>query len=229
MTLENEHSTNNESVNLGHPDQDQAIMPSNPGAGVDQVLGENSNGDLRAVDEERRIGRVVSVAGSQVMVLLEDFLVQETSKLPIEIQVGAVVKMQTKDSTVFGMVSGLSIPIPSQDPDEPEMMMVELELIGEAIVVEAADKKSFQRGVSFCPSLRSAVYTTTQEDLQQIYAQPAVSSARIGTIFQDQTLPAFIATDDLLGKHFAILGTTGSGKSCAVALKGCRENPGRPR
>src|SRR3546814_11763947 len=30
-------------------------------------------------------------------------------------------------------------------------------------------------------------------------------------------LPAFLVTDDLLGKHFAILGTTGSGKSCALA------------
>src|SRR3546814_13360450 len=30
-------------------------------------------------------------------------------------------------------------------------------------------------------------------------------------------LPAFLITDDLLGKHFAILGTTGSGKSCALA------------
>ncbi len=218
MTLENEQSTSIESVNLGDPNQDQAIMPLNPGAGNGQILHETSNDDLQAVDEERRIGRVVSVAGSQVMVLLEDLVDQETSKLPIEVQVGAVVKMQTEDSTVFGMVSGLSIPIPSQDPDEPEMMMVELELIGEAIAVEAAANQTFQRGVSFCPSLRSAVYTTTQQDLQQIYAQPSVSSARVGTIFQDQTLPAFIATDDLLGKHFAILGTTGSGKSCAVAL-----------
>jgi DNA helicase HerA-like ATPase len=40
---------------------------------------------------------------------------------------------------------------------------------------------------------------------------------KIGTIYQDQTLPAFVSTDDLLGKHFAVLGTTGSGKSCAVA------------
>jgi hypothetical protein len=218
MTPENEHSVNFEPVNLGHTTQDQTIMPSNPGLGMDHVLDEKSDDDLQAVDKERRIGRVVSVAGSQVMVLLEDLVAQETSELPIDVQVGAVVKMQTDSSTVFGMVSGLSIPIPSHDPDDPEMMMVELELIGEAIAIEAADQQIFQRGVSFCPSLRSAVYTTTQEDLQQVYAQPAVSSVRIGTIFQDQTLPAFISTDDLLGKHFAILGTTGSGKSCAVAL-----------
>ena len=31
-------------------------------------------------------------------------------------------------------------------------------------------------------------------------------------------MPAFINPDDLLGKHFAVLGTTGSGKSCAVTV-----------
>ena len=30
--------------------------------------------------------------------------------------------------------------------------------------------------------------------------------------------PAYVSVDDLLGKHFAILGTTGSGKSWATAL-----------
>ena len=31
-------------------------------------------------------------------------------------------------------------------------------------------------------------------------------------------VPAFVLTDSLLGKHFAVLGTTGAGKSCAVSV-----------
>ena len=30
-------------------------------------------------------------------------------------------------------------------------------------------------------------------------------------------MPAYLRIDDLMGKHFSIVGTTGSGKSCAVA------------
>ena len=41
---------------------------------------------------------------------------------------------------------------------------------------------------------------------------------RIGAIHQDRSLAASIGVDDLLGKHFAIVGATGSGKSCATAL-----------
>jgi DNA helicase HerA-like ATPase len=43
-------------------------------------------------------------------------------------------------------------------------------------------------------------------------------SARIGSIQQDPNLPAQVNVDDLLGKHFAVLGATGTGKSCAVTL-----------
>ena len=41
---------------------------------------------------------------------------------------------------------------------------------------------------------------------------------RVGTIRQDCLDPGHDQVDDLLGKHFAILGTTGTGKSCTTAL-----------
>ena len=40
----------------------------------------------------------------------------------------------------------------------------------------------------------------------------------IGNLRQDASIPAMIQVDELLGKHFAILGSTGTGKSCGVAM-----------
>ncbi len=208
MPHQSEYELTPEPADEPHPAEDQAAEQSNHAVAIDWALNEGLDETYQAAQEEAPIGRVVSVAGSQVMVLLKDFAAENASDPPIELQIGAVVKMHMPTSTVFGMVSGLSIPIPSQNSNESEMMMVELELVGEALKQKDTSKEMFQRGISFCPSLGNTVYTTTQEDLKQIYARPAVSSVRIGTIFQDQTLPAFIATDDLLGKHFAILGTT---------------------
>ena len=76
----------------------------------------------------------------------------------------------------------------------------------------------FQRGVSTFPSLGDEVFATQKSDLSLVYARPEAATVQIGTIHQDSKLPAYILTDDLLGRHFAVLGTTGSGKSCAVAL-----------
>jgi len=50
------------------------------------------------------------------------------------------------------------------------------------------------------------------------YACDIESSVRVGHIQQDPGIPAMIKVDDMLGKHFSVLGTTGTGKSCTVAL-----------
>ena len=41
---------------------------------------------------------------------------------------------------------------------------------------------------------------------------------QIGTLYQDPLTPACIKIDELLSRHFAVLGTTGVGKSSGVAV-----------
>ena len=80
-----------------------------------------------------KLGRVVSVSGSQVVILLENHDNGKAAEEASALQMGALVKMRTPGSTVFGLVSGLSIPIPGQDSQDNEMKIVELELLGEAL------------------------------------------------------------------------------------------------
>jgi len=168
--------------------------------------------------EAVRVGRVVAVSGSQVITLLEMAPQGDQDIGTPKLQIGALIKMQTPVSTVFGMVSGLSIPIPKQDAGDAELNIIEMELVGETMNGPDEAKRPFQRGVSIFPTLGDSVFMASKEDLGRVYAPPAVDTVRIGTIHQDEALPAFVGTDNLLGKHFAVLGTTGSGKSCAVAL-----------
>ncbi len=51
-----------------------------------------------------------------------------------------------------------------------------------------------------------------------IYAPPSVSNVSIGTLYHDPSRAAFVLIDELLAKNFAVLGTTGSGKSCVITL-----------
>jgi DNA helicase HerA-like ATPase len=217
MAQESNREMNSESAVDARSGPNHTVEQAEDVTAINRALHEEMADEFQAPLEEKRIARVVSVAGSQVMMLLDNSEPDGKLEPSNDLQIGALVKMYTPNSIVFGMVSGLSIPIPSQDPYEAEMSMVELELVGESLKREDGSEDMFQRGVSFCPSLGNAVYTSTHDDLKRVYARPSVSSVRIGTIYQDKTLPAYVATDDLLGKHFAILGTTGSGKSCAVA------------
>ncbi|MEE2970966.1 MAG: DUF87 domain-containing protein [Pseudomonadota bacterium] len=97
--------------------------------------------------------------------------------------------------------------------------IVDIELMGEAAIkVNNSIAFVFRRGVSVFPGLGETIMTTTQEEMAEVYARPSNSHGRIGTLYQNENIPAYIMTDDLLGKHFAVLGTTGAGKSCSVVL-----------
>jgi len=170
------------------------------------------------------LGHIVSVAGSRAAGVL---LSPGSDKAACEAfqaatQLGAIVKIATPTSLVFGIVNGLSIPNPSTPPSAKDQRQIELELFGEAVQapasIEGFSRLDFQRGVSVFPALGQPILATTRDDLSQIYAVPSASNVRVGAIFQDRSLPAYVVTDKLLGMHFAVLGTSGSGKSCSVAL-----------
>ena len=170
------------------------------------------------LDGETKLGRIVAASGPQLIMLLDTDATDGDAKRDARLQLGTLVKMCTAVSIVFGIVTGFNIPLPTRQTDQDELELVELELVGEIAAADGPGSRRFRRGVSVFPCLSEGVFIATQEDLRLVYAAPNVAAARIGTVHQDSSLPAFVMTDELLGKHFAILGTTGTGKSCAVAL-----------
>jgi len=171
--------------------------------------------------EGLKVGHIVSVTGSKVTGSLVSTGPDGDSlrRLNEAVQIGALVKMPTSQSVAFGIVCSLSTGNPSPSPEFGEQWVVEIDLFGEYLIPEGGADGGFDllRGVSHYPGLGEAIYATTPAELQQIYKRPKGSNVRIGTLHQDDSLPAYLVTDDLLAKHFAILGTTGSGKSCALA------------
>src|SRR4051812_10606962 len=169
--------------------------------------------DIGAIGEIR-IGRIIAVSASQAVALIEK---SDTQDRAWPVEMGALVKLHTKLSTVYGMVSGLRVPLPSLGPSDQELKVVELELAGETMFEANGDPGPFRRGVSAHPALDEPVYLASPADLALVYARPSVATARIGTLHQDNAVPAYILTNELFGKHFSVVGTTGSGKSCVVA------------
>jgi DNA helicase HerA-like ATPase len=115
------------------------------------------------------------------------------------------------------MVSGLRVPLPSVASPEDELKIIEIELLGETSFDSAGETDGFRRGVSVFPALGDSVYLADPDDLAHVYAPPREASVPVGTIHQDSAISAYLLVNDLLGKHFSIVGTTGTGKSCAVA------------
>ena len=163
-----------------------------------------------------RVGRVIAITPSQAIVLLERRDATGAADLAMPLEMGTLVKLHSRVAVVYGMITGLRVPLPSLEPSEKDLRLVELELIGE-IRCTKGTAGSFRRGVSAYPALDEPVYLASAADLAAVYARPNAATAQVGTIHQDSIVPAYVLTDELLGKHFSVVGTTGSGKSCVVA------------
>jgi uncharacterized protein len=159
-----------------------------------------------------QLGRVVCLSGSQVVAVLDPDACRAGGEG--ELRKGQLVKMVGEDKTILGMVVGLSIPVPSAGQAD-EAMLAELELIGE---IPAGEKPMFRRGVSNPPALGEPVYLPTPDQVASVYDLAGDTTIRIGELHQAGDRSARLSVDGLLGKHFAVLGTTGTGKSCAVSL-----------
>ncbi len=126
-------------------------------------------------------------------------------------EIGDVVRLVGSHGRSFGIVASLRR---DGRRSEDSLRLVEIRLVGEIL----AGQTRFQRGISSHPPLDSPIYLASRAELVAMYGRMDAPTIRLGTLRQAGDLPAYALTDNLLGKHFAVLGTTGAGKSCAVTV-----------
>ena len=173
---------------------------------------------LEASQHDSSIGRIVSVTGSRAIVMLDpaqDGSQRDANDRP---EMGTLLAIDTANTVVLCIVSALSVPVPANRDSDEEIWIAELGLVGELWKNGEGDITSFKRGTTFYPALGDRVRVATKHELKMSFIGTGERSVSVGTIRQDSTIEAKVRVDDLLGKHFAILGTTGTGKSCTTAL-----------
>lgn len=79
------------------------------------------------------------------------------------------------------------------------------------------EEYSFQRGADALPSIGTGVLLPTTKQLQSIVESGERKMVQIGTSPLAGNAKVSIDPDRLFGRHLAVLGNTGSGKSCSVA------------
>jgi hypothetical protein len=82
---------------------------------------------------------------------------------------------------------------------------------------EKQDQYIFRRGADALPSIGSGVLLPTDEQLRSIVESGQRRRVKIGSSPLAGNAEVRIDPDRLFGRHLAVLGNTGSGKSCSVA------------
>lgn len=164
------------------------------------------------------LGTVTAVSGSSVSVQVAKSVSSGLSIIEGRAyrvgQVGSFVRIPQGYQELFGIVSDVGA---GATPDGVAMTSddtgtwMKIQLIGESIGT------NFGRGTSQYPSIGDSVHITTESGLTRIYGTGETGNIVIGSLSSAESIPAKLSLDELVTRHSAILGSTGSGKSTTVA------------
>ena len=157
------------------------------------------------------LGRVIALGGSQATVGL---FVGREALGGADATVGKFLGILGTRSVTVGLITEISEHSPGEG--HPYFAVARIDLVGE-ITALGGDLR-FQRGVTDYPTIGAGAALMTDRELKLIYNAPGADTIHIGHLQQDASIGAYVGVDEMLSKHFAILGTTGVGKSSGVAI-----------
>ncbi len=167
-----------------------------------------------------RLGTVEDVTGSRVSVKLDNetahgllFVRGEGYRVG---QVGSFIRIPAGYVDLFGIVVQVGA---GAAPGLNEVALqfgsrwLRVELVG-----EGRRGGRFERGISQYPSIGDSVHIVTETDLRSVYAPTdADSHVAIGRVASAEGIRAYVDLNRMVSRHCAVVGSTGSGKSTAVA------------
>jgi DNA helicase HerA-like ATPase len=162
------------------------------------------------------LGRIVSVTGGGATARLfrsDDGATTDEFSLTI----GRLIGVRAADSLIVGVVVRMIVQPPEAHEGDAGDLVADIDFMGE-IRGYASDGASFQRGVSNYPRIGDKIARLATKDISLIHRIDKGETVEVGRLRLDSSVPAYINFEELLRKHFAVLGTTGVGKSSAVAL-----------
>ena len=127
--------------------------------------------------------------------------------------VGRFVSIRCANSTIIAMITEVSC---ENLATADYSAIASVDLLGE--ILGGPARPRFQRGVTNYPAIGDTVDLITNQDLRTVYAPSGSDQINVGTLQQDQSVIAYVDVEEMLSKHFAVLGSTGVGKSSGVSL-----------
>ncbi len=183
--------------------------------------------------ENLAIGTIIEVDGTHIVAEL-DAQISELSRVyggviyPIG-QFGSIIRIHYGRTLIYGYVSRLRMKAEYErekglvPESSSTARVVEADLFGEGEWINEGDgpldgwRLRFERGVSTFPLPQQKVYLTPKTELKYVFGEGEGAPIEIGEHVGSGGTPAYANMNELLGKHTAILGSTGAGKSGTVA------------
>ena len=172
-----------------------------------------------ATNALHHIGFVMEIAGSGSQITLDAARLNELvshadPSIAMAGQVGSQIKIRVNNTWLLA-----SIRTQRMHENDHGVIMAAVDFLGEGDEERLTGKiYNFRRGVTRYPVPGSEVFAVSSPDMKQVYAADSRAHVEIGTVFPTKDIRGALYVDAMLGKHFALLGSTGTGKSTSAAL-----------
>jgi DNA helicase HerA-like ATPase len=200
-----------------HPARDFERFTGDNPAGLAEVAAAYARGEL---DNARLpIGVVLEISGSGAQIALDlqrinKCMADTDPSVALAGQVGSQITIRVGDVWLLASVRGQR-----KDRRTEGGIVANIDFLGEGGEEKLTGRiNGFKRGVTRYPIPGAMVYPAATRDLEQIYASDGRASITVGKVFPTKDIRAGLFIDAMLGKHFALLGSTGTGKSTSAAL-----------
>jgi len=161
------------------------------------------------------LGHVIAVRGSQVTLALRTAASNGGGEE--RVTVGTFVGIRVGDSLLLAMITNVAVQSRTVSDSEGGAVAADLDMLGEIQNHGRSDAR-FQRGIVNHPAIGDCAIRAGSPELRLAFTIGASNIIDIGHLHQDHAVSAHIDVDHMLNKHFAVLGTTGVGKSSGVAV-----------
>lgn len=180
--------------------------------------------------ENLAIGKIIEVDGSRLIAELDPGI-SELSRVyagetyPIG-QFGSIIRVHFGRRSIYALVGRLRMKADYEAERgiaaiaSADERIIEADLFGEGEWAKDADgnaRLNFERGVATYPLPQQTVYITPKAELRFIYGDAKGTVIQLGEHVGSGGAPCYAEMNELLGKHTAVLGSTGAGKSGTVA------------
>ena len=161
---------------------------------------------------DRALGRVIACSGSRATIAAS-----ASGGTLDGCAIGRLLSINLGRSRIVGLVYEMHAVDKTWNEAGPNSIAVEVELLGEVVDGENGTAR-FDSGITFYPPIGALAHRIRSRDLEHIHDLGQRKGVALGRLTQDASVSASVDIERLLSRHFAVLGTTGVGKSSAVAL-----------
>ena len=164
------------------------------------------------------IGVVLEISGSGSLVAIDlerlnECMEDADPSVALAGQVGSQIKIRVGQTWLLASVRN------QKQGRGGGTIIANIDFLGEGMEERLTGKlHGFRRGVTRYPVPGALVFPATTPDLRQVYASDGRDAITIGKVYPTKDIRAGLYVDAMLGKHFALLGSTGTGKSTSAAL-----------